>query len=130
MAVRRSESPEIPPWRVYQEYVAESAGADADLEEGAASFPFRRRVGIDLNALVGTLLWVPVRGRNRCVPGRRCRCRGRDLAFLQGPARLLPASGLRAAGDDARSRGRRFAARRIRQGASPLSADPGRAEAR
>ena len=42
----------------------------------------------------------------------------------------LSASGLRAAGDDARSRGRRRAARRIFQGAASLPADPGGAEAR
>ncbi len=76
------------------------------------------------------LLRLPVRGRDDRVPGRRRR-RGRpDLAFLQGPAGLFAAAGLRAAGDDARARRRRRAARRIRPRAPALSADPGGAEAR
>ncbi len=50
------------------------------------------------------------------------------VALLQGPAGLFTAAGLRAAGDDARARVRRLAARRIRQRAPALPADPGRAE--
>ena len=50
------------------------------------------------------LLRLALRGRHGRVPGRRCR-RGRPvLALLQGPARLLDAAGLRAAGDDPRAR--------------------------
>ena len=71
----------------------------------------------------------PVRRRNRGVPGRRRR-RGRaDLALLQGLAGLFAASGLRAAGDDARPCGGRRAARRIFQGTAAVSADPGGSEA-
>ena len=65
--------------------------------------------------LAAAVLRLPVRGRNHRVPGRRRRRRRPDLAFLQGPAGLFAAAGLRAAGDDARPRGRRLAGRRICQ---------------
>ena len=68
----------------------------------------------------GTVVFLVGRGRRR----------GRDLVFLQGLARLFAASGLRAAGDDARACVRRCAARRVFQGAAALSADPGDAKAR
>ena len=51
----------------------------------------------------GPIFGFPVHRRDHRVPGRRGRRRGRDLAFLQGLARLFAASGLRAAGDDARA---------------------------
>ena len=99
-------------------------------EEGAASFSAKVWNRTIDNALAGAVFWLPVRGGNRGVPGRRRGVRRPDLAFLQGSARLLAAPGLRAAGDDARACGRRIAARRIRQGAPALFADPGGAEAR
>ena len=81
------------------------------------------------NETAAALLRLPVRGRDDRVPGRRRR-RGRPaVAFLQGPAGLFAAAGLRAAGDDARARRRRLAGRRIRQPAPALHSDPGRAEA-
>ena len=52
------------------------------------------------------------------------------VALSPRTCRIIRSSGLRAAGDDARARRRRLAARRIRQGAPALSADPGGAEAR
>ena len=82
------------------------------------------------NALSGPVFGFPVYRRDGRVPGRRGRRRGRDLVFLQGLARLFAASGLRAAGDDARACVRRRAARRVFQGAAALSADPGDAKTR
>src|ERR1043166_9820300 len=75
------------------------------------------------------LLRLDLRGRDGRVPRRRRR-RGRPvLAFLQGLARLFAAPGLRAAGDAARARERRFAARRICARAPALYPVPGGAEA-
>src|SRR5580704_4285905 len=81
-------------------------------------------------ALAGAVLGFLVRRGNRRVPGWRRRRSRADLALLQGFAGLFSASGLRAAGDDTRSRRRRRAARRIFQGAASLPADPGGAETR
>ena len=79
--------------------------------------------------LSAAVLRLDLRGRHRAVPGRR-RGRGRPvLAFLQGPAGLFAAAGLRAAGDDPRARHRRRAGRRVRPRAAALSADPGGPEA-
>ena len=72
---------------------------------------------------------LSVRGGHHPVHGRRGRRRRPDVAFLQGPAGLFAAAGLRAAGDDARARGRRLAGRRICQRAPALYPDPGGAEA-
>ena len=85
--------------------------------------------GSSIMRFAGPVFGFPVCRRDRRVPGRRGRRRA-DLVFLQGPAGLFAASGLRAAGDDARARRRRRAARRIFQGAPALSADPGDAETR
>ena len=82
------------------------------------------------NALCGPIFGFPVYRRDDPVPGRRGRRRGWDLVLLQGSARLFAASGLRAAGDDARACVRRCAARRIFQGAASLFADPGDAKTR
>src|SRR3954453_19482159 len=70
------------------------------------------------NALCDPISGFPVYRRDDPVPGRRGRRRGRNLVLLQGSARLFAASGLRAAGDDARACGRRRAARRVFQGAA------------
>ena len=80
------------------------------------------------NETAAALLRLPVRGRDDRVPGRRRRRRRPALAFLQGPAGLFAAAGLRAAGDDPRARRRRLAGRRIRHPAPALHSDPGRAE--
>src|SRR6476661_4622927 len=82
------------------------------------------------DALAGAVLWFPVRRWNRPVSGRRRRGGRTDLALFQGLAGLFAASGLRAAGNDASPRGGRRAARRIFQGAPPVSADPGGSETR
>ena len=72
---------------------------------------------------------LPVRGRHHRVRGGRRRDRRPAVAFLQGPAGLFAAAGLRAAGDDPRARGRRLTGRRIRPRAAALYSDPGGAEA-
>ena len=82
------------------------------------------------NETSASFLRLDFRGRHRAVP-RRHRGRGRPvLAFLQGPAGLLAAAGLRAAGDDARARHRRRAGRRVCARTASLSADPGDPQAR
>ncbi len=97
--------------------------------KGCRSLPRAGLKRIVDNALAGAVLGFSVRRRNRGVPGGRRRGGRADLAFLQGPAGLFPASGLRAAGHDARARFGRLAARRIFQGTPAVSADPGGSEA-
>ena len=89
------------------------------------------RPGLDRNldnAIAVSVYGLPVRRGNHRVPGWRCGSRRADLALFQGPARLFAVAGLRAAGDDPRACGRRFAARRIFARAPAVSADPGGAE--
>ena len=111
--------------------------AGAPAARGAGAFargqtPIETAQGLERNfdnALAGAVHGFLVRRRNRRVPGWRRRSRRRNLAFLQGLAGLLSAAGLRAAGDDAHPRHRRRAARRVLQGAPPLSPDPGGSKA-
>src|SRR5258707_9801710 len=105
----------------------------ADIESGLEWPPATAAQGLERNfdnALAGAVFGFPVRRRNCAVPGWRRRRGGSDLAFLQGLAGLFAASGLRAAGDDARACVGWRAAWRILQGAAAVSADPGGSENR